>query len=92
MTLSAHSSITPISTVIFREEGKEVMTFKINIGVNLKEMNKVWPKIKRQRNSNTDIHLQILRRFQSKSPVSRAGYHPCGKAGALALGEIQSLP
>lgn len=40
MTLSVPSSVTLMSQVIFRRYGKEVMTFKINIKINLKEMNK----------------------------------------------------
>jgi len=40
MALSVPCTVTLISQVIFRRDGREVMTFKINIEVNLKEMNK----------------------------------------------------
>lgn len=39
MTLSVPSSVSLISQVIFRRDANK-MTFKINIGENLKEMNK----------------------------------------------------
>lgn len=42
MTLSFPSSVTLISQIVFRRHGKEVMIFKINIEVNLKDINKPY--------------------------------------------------